>query len=104
MTERTKTLSIRLNTEDKEKLSKYITRESLESILRQIKRGEIKVTSRGVEILANTGVDTISESVNTCEGCPYMDDIDLSKFNEVCEFKGIDRQKAMDKCVQMLWR
>lgn len=46
----------------------------------------------------------IANGVSDCEGCPYIDDLDLSKFNEVCEFKGIDRQKAIDKCVQMLWR
>ena len=43
--------------------------------------------------------------LNECDGCPYMENaLDMSKFDEVCEFKGLDRQKALDKCVQMLWR
>ena len=64
MTNRTKTLSIRLNTEDKERLSSIITRKSLESILGQIERGEIEITAEGVVIKR---VNTISESVNTHE-------------------------------------
>ena len=103
MTENTKTLSIRLSNEDKAELQKYLNRESAEAILRQIKRGEITLTRKGVVI---ERVNTISESVNTpnCDECPYMNDLDLSKFDEVCEYKGIDKQKALDKCVQMLWR
>jgi len=72
MTELTKVLSIRLNREDKDKLSEYITRESLESILRQIKAGEITITSKGVEFMR---VNTISESVNTSVNT-YEDDPD----------------------------
>lgn len=103
MTENTKTLSIRLSNEDKAELQKYLNRESAEAILRQIKRGEITLTRKGVVI---ERVNTMSESVNTpnCDECPYMNDLDLSKFDEVCEYKGIDKQKALDKCVQMLWR
>lgn len=107
MTERTKTLSIRLNTEDKDAISKYLNRGSVEAILRQIKRGEISITSKGVVI---ERVNTISESVNTsvdtadCENCPYANDLDMTEFDDVCKLRGIDRQKALDKCVQMLWR
>ena len=110
MTNKTIPLSIRLNKEDKEYISKYLTRESIEGIIGQIKGGEIGISSKGVVFL---GVDTDSESVNTfnigvntndCEGCPYITDLDMSKFDEVCDFKGLDRQKALDKCVQMLWR
>ena len=109
MTEATKTLSIRLETKDKEELAKYITRASLEHILRQIKAGKIAITAKGVEFI---GVDTISESVNTkdesvhtgCDNCPYINDLNMSGFDEVCDAKGLDRQKALDKCVQMLWR
>lgn len=101
MTENTKTLSIRLEIKDKEELGKYLNRESAEALLRQIRRKEIVLTKKGVEFI---GVDTISESVNTCEDCPYMDDLNMSGFDEVCEYKGIDRQKALDKCVTMLWR
>ena len=119
----TKTLGIRLKAEDKERLSRYLTRESAESLLRQIDSGEIELTSKGAVFI---GVNTASEGVNNtierisenkksenpviegvntdCENCPYMSDLNMSGFDEVCEFKGIDRQKALDKCVQMLWR
>ena len=103
MTEKTTILGIRLNTEDKRELSKYINRESLEHILGQIKRGEITITPKGVVI---ERVNKISETVNTldCDNCPYATDLNLAGFEEVCECKGIDRQRALDKCVQMLWR
>ena len=102
MTENTKTLSIRLNNEDKEKIQKYLTRGNVEAMLRQIKRGEIDITSKGVVF---KGVNTKSESVNTdCDNCPYVSDLNMESFDEVCEYKGLDRQKALDRCVQMLWR
>lgn len=126
MTEKTKTLGIRINSEDKDRLAQYITRKSLESILRQIDEGEIEITDRGVKMLKNASVNTIEQSVNTtiertsenqfsktfensgvntdCNNCPYMSDLNMSGFDEVCEFKNIDRQKALDRCVQMLWR
>ena len=104
----TKVLSIRLNSEDKDYISKYLNRESAEAIIRQIKKGEIEITRKGV---VNKGVYTESQSVNTsvntpdCENCEYaFNALDMTGFDEVCEFKGIDRQKALDKCVQMLWR
>jgi len=62
MTELTKTLSIRLSNEDKEYLAKYLNRESAESLIRQIKKGEIVLTRKGVVI---GRVNTKSESVNT---------------------------------------
>ena len=103
MTEKTTVLGIRLNNEDKEVLSKYLNRESAEGLLRQIKRGEITLTSKGVAI---ERVNKIPETVNTlnCEDCPYVTDLEMHNFDEVCEYKGLDRQKALDKCVQMLWR
>lgn len=103
MTDQTKVLSIRLENRDKEELSKYLNRESAEGILKQIKRGEIALTRKGVEIKR---VNTTSESVNTpnCEECPCTNDLNMEGFDEVCEYKGLDRQKALDKCVQMLWR
>jgi len=126
MTDKTKSFSIRVNTRDKEVLSKYLTRKSVESLLRQIEDGEIEITDEGVKIIGNNSVNTTSKSVNTtierisenkesenpviegvntdCENCPYMSDLNMNGFDEVCEFKGIDRQKALDKCVQMLWR
>lgn len=102
MTEATKVLSIRLETRDKEELSQYLNRESAEAILRQIKRGEIVLTRKGVVI---ERVNTKTESVNTdCENCPYINDLNMDGFEEVCAAKGIDRQKALDRCVSMLWR
>ena len=65
MTDKTKTLGIRINSEDKDKLSKYITRKSLESILRQIDSGEIEITENGVKILQKSSVNTNGQSVNT---------------------------------------
>lgn len=119
----TKILGIRLKAEDKERLSRYLTRESAESLLRQIDSGEVELTPEGVVIKGvnstsegvNSTIERISgnketenpviEGVNTdCENCPYMNDLDMSKFDEVCDFKSIDRQKAIDKCAQMLWR
>ena len=58
LTTRTATLGIRLNTEDKERLSEYITRESLVSILRQIDSGKIRITDKGVEFI---GIETTSK-------------------------------------------
>lgn len=107
MTEKTASFSVRVPVEVKEKIAGELTRSCLEGLVKQIERGEIVLTSDGVSV--NTyleSVNTKQVSVNTsdCDNCPYMDDLDLSKFNEVCEFKGIERQKAIDKCVQMLWR
>lgn len=112
MTEKTETFGIRLNREDKKKIAGYITRKSIESMLGQIERGEIEITDEGVTILAVDSVNTEPESVNTaeeeidyCKGCEYFENaLDMSKFNEVCEFKGLDRQKALDRSAQMLWR
>lgn len=67
MTEQTKTLGIRLEIRDKEELQKYLNRESAEALLRQIRRGEITLTRKGIEI---TTVNTIPESVNTIENDP----------------------------------
>lgn len=103
MTESTKVLGIRLENRDKEELQKYLNRESAEALLRQIKSGEIDLTVKGVVFKR---VNTISENVNTsdCENCPYAKDLNMEGFDEVCEYRGIDRQKALDRCVQMLWR
>ena len=100
MTEKTASFSVRVPIEVKKILSREMTRKCFEGIARQIERGEVQLSGEGV-----ASVNTTSESVNTdCDNCPYMDDLDMSKFNEVCEFKGLDRQKALDRCVQMLWR
>ena len=104
MTDRTKVLAIRLENEDKEYIAKLLSRECVEGMIRQVKRGEIVLSPKGVVI---ERVNTISENVNTadCENCEYaINALDTSKFDEVCEYKGIDRQKALDRCAQMLWR
>ena len=79
--------------------------------MKQIKRGEIDLTLKGAVFKhVNTdskSVNTHEKSVNTpdCENCEFaFNALDMTGFDEVCEFKGIDRQKALDKCVQMLWR
>lgn len=51
MTENTKTLSIRLENKDKEELQKHLNRQSAEAMLKQIRRGEIRLTNKGVEFL-----------------------------------------------------
>ena len=128
MTDKTKSFSIRVNTRDKEELAKYITRKSLESMLRQIDNGEIEITDKGVKIVGNKGVNTESESVNTtiepisenedlenteisgvntCEGCPYMEaaeELNTSGYLEACHTQGVDAQKALDKYTQSIWR
>lgn len=125
LTTRTATLGIRLNTEDKERLSEYITRESLVSILRQIDSGKIRITDKGVEFIGiettsegvNTTIEPISENedlknaeisgVNTCEGCPYMEaveELNTSGYLEACHTQGVDAQKALDKYTQSIWR
>lgn len=128
MTDKTKSFSIRVNTRDKEELAKYITRKSLESILRQIDNGEIEITDKGVKIVENKGVNTESEGVNTtiepisenkdlknteisgvntCDGCPYMEaveELNTSGYLEACHTQGVDAQKALDKYTQSIWR
>lgn len=128
MTEKTKTLGIRINSEDKDRLAQYITRKSLESILRQIDEGEIEITEKGVKMLKNTSVNTIEQSVNTtiepisenedlenaeisgvntCEGCPYIEaaeELNTSGYLEACHTQGVDAQKALDKYTQSIWR
>lgn len=113
MTEKTVIYSARVPKEVTEVLGDIEKRKVLEGVARLISEGYVSI--KDGEIAANSvdtfpaSVDTnISESVNTedyCKGCEYMENaLDMSKFNEVCEFKGLDRQKALDKCVQMLWR
>lgn len=69
----------------------------------KVEDGKISVDTFPVSVDTN-----ITESVDTfdyCKGCEYMENaLDMSKFNEVCEFKDLDKQKALDRCAQMLWR
>ena len=95
MTELTKTLSIRLETRDKEELSKHLNRESAESLLRQIKRGEIALTPKGVEFMR---VNTFSESVNTFE------DPDGEWVREMAHNLNIDVKTFKRKIEQSVYR
>ena len=97
MTEKTKTISIRLNTRDREELVKYITRQSLESILRQIKDGEIEITAEGVVFKR---VNTISESVNTYE----YDDPDGEWVREIAHDLNMDVKSFKRKIEQSIRR
>lgn len=93
MTEMTKVLGIRLNTKDKEELSKYLNRESAEALLRQIRRGEITLTRKGVVI---ERVNTISESVNT--------DKDGEWVREIAHDLNIDVNVFKKKIEQSVYR
>ena len=101
MTNKTKTLSIRLNTDDKEVLSKYITRESLESILRQIQAGEIEITAEGVVFKR---VNTISESVNTDVNTYDYDDPDGEWVREIAHDLNMDIKSFKRKIEQSIRR
>lgn len=96
MTEMTKTLSIRLSVEDKAVLSKYLNRESAEAILRQIKRGEITLTPKGVVI---ERVNTQSESVNTLD-C----DADGEWVREMAHILNMDVKTFKKKIEQNIYR
>lgn len=96
MTEKTTVLGIRLNNEDKEYLSKYLNRESAEAILRQIKRGEITLTSKGVVI---ERVNKISETVNTFES-----DADVEWVREMAHSLNIDVRTFKKRIEQSIYR
>lgn len=93
MTENTKTLSIRLSNKDKEDMSKYLNRESAEALLRQIRRGEITLTQKGVVI---ERVNTMSESVNT--------DKDGEWVREIAHDLNIDVNVFKKKIEQNIYR
>lgn len=74
----------------------------LTSVYHKIKAGEIDLTDDGVEVKC---LSQEPMGIPDCTGCEYLENsLDMSKFNEVCEYKGLDRQKAIDRCAQMLWR
>lgn len=93
MTDKTVTFGVRVPIETKKKLTGVFTRKALENITRQIDSGEITVSDDGID------VPEIS-----CDTCPYMNDLNLDGLYEVSKFKNIDPQKALDRCVQVLWR
>ena len=76
----------------------------LSSVYRLFEEGKIGLTDDGI-VLKGLPQEPRGILQNDCDGCPYMENtLDTSKFDEVCEFKGLDRQKALDRCVQMMWR
>ena len=83
---------------------KYITRQSLESILRQIKGGEIEITAEGVVFKrVNTiskSVNTKSESVNTYE----YDDPDGEWVREIAHDLNMDVKSFKRKIEQSIRR
>lgn len=113
MTDKTAVYSARVPKEIIEVLGGMDKRKVLENIVKMLRSGELERDGDGFKVAKS--VDTQSECVYTepksvytedyCKGCEYMENaLDMSKFNEVCEFKGLDRQKALDRCAQMLWR
>ena len=109
MTDKTVVYTARVPKKVMEIIGDIEKRKVLEGVARLISEGFVGV--KDGEIVANTSepsVDTFPVSVDTedyCKGCEYMENaLDMSKFNEVCEYKGLDRQKALDRCAQMLWR
>lgn len=101
MTDKTGIYSARVPKEVIEILGGVDKRKVLETLAEWVVEGDIAI--KDGQLVINASVDT--EPINDCDGCPYMKNtLDMSKFDEVCEFKGLDRQKALDKCVQMLWR
>lgn len=109
MTEKTTVYSARVPKEVVEILRGIEKRKAIEGLGRLISEGFLGIEEGEIVVNASLlGVDTKSESVDTtdyCEGCPYIENaLDMSKLDKVCEYKGLDRQKSLDRCAQMLWR
>lgn len=113
MTEKTAVMTVRVPIEVKEVLEGIDRRKMLETLTKWLIEGDVE--KKDGQLAINRSVYTKEESVYTetksvytedyCNGCPYIENaLDMSKFDEVCEYKGYERQKALDKCVQMLWR
>ena len=112
MTEKTAVMTVRVPREVIDTLEGIDRRKMLETLVKWLNEGKLvreedQIVIRGSVYTEDKSVYTQDESVytNDCDGCPYIENaLDMSKFNEVCEYKGLDRQKAIDRCVQMLWR
>jgi hypothetical protein len=93
MTDKTGIYSARVPKEVIEGLKGLDRRQAIEGLARLLSNGSVVVRNGRLEVEAN------------CNGCPYVEnDLNMDKFDEVCGIKGIDRQKALDMCVQMMWR
>ena len=92
MTDKTAIYGARVGKETIERLEGIDRRRLIEEVGRLVSEGKL--------VFKGDGLVTEGD----CDGCPYVDDLDMGKFNEVCEFKDLDRQKALDRCVSMLWR
>ena len=103
MTERTKVLGIRLSSEDKDFISKYLNRESVEHIIWQIKHGEIEITPKGVVIKRvnkiSENVNTFEKSVNTLESDP-----DGEWVREMAHVLNVDVKTFKKKIEQNIYR
>ena len=96
MTQQTKALGIRLETGIKDVMGKYLTRDCVESLYRQIKRGEIVLTPKGVAI---ERVNKISGSVNTPDSDP-----DGEWVREMAHNLNVDTRTFKKKIEQSIYR
>ena len=96
MTDRTSVLGIRLETEIKDAISKYLTRECVESLHRQMKRGEITLSPKGVVI---ERVNNFSERVNNFEPDP-----DGEWVREMAHNLNVDTRTFKKKIEQSIYR
>ena len=86
MTDKTKTVSIRVCADDKDRIMQIITRKSLENILRQIDNGEIEITESGIKCGVNTseqGVNTTSERILEIRNAESLENSGVNTFVEV---------------------
>lgn len=109
MTEKTGIYSARVPKEVLGILGGIEKRKAIEGLARVVSEGFLGIEDGEIVVNASIpSVDTKTENVDTsdyCEGCPYIENaLDTSKFDEACEFKGLDRQQALNRCAQMLWR
>lgn len=87
MTEKTMVMGARVPLKTKLALSDLDLRKFLENVATQRELGVIEIENN--EIV----VPEIAEA-----------ELNLDNFFEVCHMKNIDPQKALDKCIQVLWR
>lgn len=105
MTEKTAVMTVRVPREVIERLEGIDRRKMLETLVKWLNEGKLVREEDQIVIRGSVYTEDKSVYTNDCDGCPYVENaLDMSKFDEVCEYKGLDRQKAIDRCAQMLWR
>jgi len=87
LTEKTLVMGARVPLKTKLALSDLDLRKFLENVAAQRELGVIEIEDNEI---------VVPET--------FEPDINMDRFYEVCHEKNIDPQKALDKCVQMLWR